>query len=60
MCVSGARSQSYVKLRSRPHNVRRFSRSEAPASLRAERHAALPDLFNQPASGVTPCIYGMQ
>jgi hypothetical protein len=39
-------------------NVRRFSRSEAPASLRAERHAALPDVFNQSASGVTPLILG--
>jgi hypothetical protein len=41
-----------------PANVRRFSRSEAPASLRAERHAALPDLFNQSASGVTPLVLG--
>ena len=37
-------------------NVLGVSRSEAPASLRAERHAALPDFSNQSATGVTPCV----
>jgi hypothetical protein len=50
--------ETFVLLR--PANVRRFSRSEAPASLRAERHAALPDVFNHSASGVTPCAWGCE
>jgi hypothetical protein len=42
-CVVPSRSPP-PKVESCPPNVCRFSRSEAPASLRAERHAALPDL----------------
>ena len=43
--VPRARSRAYVDVVPCQPNDCRFSRSEAPASLRAERHAALPDFF---------------